>query len=334
MQGRLQGKRLVADHFLDDVVEHGAEGCNYLLAVDVDMNTVDGYAMSSWETRLRRLRAQAGPRHAAAGAVARGAPRCAWPTSPGTTTPTSSPRRARSCAASSTGWPSAAGRRWPRPSSSSSSSATPTRRRGARPTATSSPANHYNVDYSMLGTSRVEPLIGRIRREMARRGPAGRELQGRVQLRPARDQLHLRGRARRRRHAHDLQERRQGDRQPGGHGDHVHGQVRRARGQLVPHPPLAARARTAASCSATSRSCSSRFVAGQLACLRELTLFLAPNVNSYKRYAEGSFAPTAVAWGRDNRTCSLRVVGHGPVAAGREPRARAATSTRTSRSPR
>jgi glutamine synthetase len=55
-----------------------------------------------------------------------------------------------------------------------------------------------------------------------------------------------------------------------------------------------------------------RFLAGQLACLRELTLFKAPNVNSYKRYAEGSFAPTAVAWGRDNRTCSMRVIGHGP----------------------
>jgi glutamine synthetase len=49
MQGRLQGKRLAASHFLDEVVEHNAEGCNYLLAVDVDMNTVGGYAMSSWE---------------------------------------------------------------------------------------------------------------------------------------------------------------------------------------------------------------------------------------------------------------------------------------------
>ena len=48
MQGRLQGKRLHARYFLDDVLEHGTEGCNYLLAVDVDMNTVDGYAMSSW----------------------------------------------------------------------------------------------------------------------------------------------------------------------------------------------------------------------------------------------------------------------------------------------
>src|SRR5438067_10419184 len=48
MQGRLQGKRFHAQHFLDEIVKDGSEGCNYLLAVDVDMNTVDGYAMSSW----------------------------------------------------------------------------------------------------------------------------------------------------------------------------------------------------------------------------------------------------------------------------------------------
>ena len=49
MQGRLQGKRLTARHFLDEVMGHGAEGCTYLLAVDVDMDTVPGYAISSWE---------------------------------------------------------------------------------------------------------------------------------------------------------------------------------------------------------------------------------------------------------------------------------------------
>src|SRR5580692_2489074 len=49
MQGRLAGKRLVARFFLEEIAAHGAEGCNYLLAVDVDMNTVDGYAMASWE---------------------------------------------------------------------------------------------------------------------------------------------------------------------------------------------------------------------------------------------------------------------------------------------
>ncbi|NEE40351.1 glutamine synthetase, partial [Streptomyces sp. SID7982] len=49
MQGRLQGKRFAAGFFLDEVLEHGTEGCNYLLAVDTEMQTVDGYAMSSWE---------------------------------------------------------------------------------------------------------------------------------------------------------------------------------------------------------------------------------------------------------------------------------------------
>ena len=53
------------------------------------------------------------------------------------------------------------------------------------------------------------------------------------------------------------------------------------------------------------------FLAGQLACLRELTVLVAPNINSYKRFVEGSFAPTTVAWGQDNRTCAVRVVGHG-----------------------
>src|ERR671921_1869355 len=50
MQGRLQGKRLHARYFMDEVVRGGSEGCNYLLAVDVDMNTVEGYAMSSWDS--------------------------------------------------------------------------------------------------------------------------------------------------------------------------------------------------------------------------------------------------------------------------------------------
>src|SRR4029450_2050650 len=50
MQGRLQGKRLHGRYFMDEVVRGGSEGCNYLLAVDVDMNTVDGYAMSSWDS--------------------------------------------------------------------------------------------------------------------------------------------------------------------------------------------------------------------------------------------------------------------------------------------
>ena len=50
MQGRLQGKRIDADYFVEEVMTGYTEGCNYLMAVDVDMNTVDGYAMSSWDS--------------------------------------------------------------------------------------------------------------------------------------------------------------------------------------------------------------------------------------------------------------------------------------------
>ena len=64
---------------------------------------------------------------------------------------------------------------------------------------------------------------------------------------------------------------------------------------------------------ARDRALFESFLAGQLAALRELTLLLAPNVNSYKRFAGASFAPTAIAWGHDNRTCALRVVGKGPA---------------------
>jgi glutamine synthetase len=53
------------------------------------------------------------------------------------------------------------------------------------------------------------------------------------------------------------------------------------------------------------------FIAGVLATMRDFTLLYAPNVNSYKRFVEGSFAPTSIAWGEDNRTCAVRLVGDG-----------------------
>ena len=135
MQGRLQGKRFAAGFFLDEVLRHGTEGCNYLLAVDTEMNTVDGYAMSSWErgygdfamhpdlATLRRVPWNAG--HRPAPRRPRLERRLArW-----------SPRPARSCAASSTASPSAASPPRSAPSWSSSSSRTPTSRPGTRATA-------------------------------------------------------------------------------------------------------------------------------------------------------------------------------------------------------
>jgi glutamine synthetase len=54
-----------------------------------------------------------------------------------------------------------------------------------------------------------------------------------------------------------------------------------------------------------------QYLAGQIACMSELAVFLAPTINSYKRYAAGTWAPTTLAWGHDNRTCGFRIVGHG-----------------------
>src|SRR2546423_1373443 len=53
------------------------------------------------------------------------------------------------------------------------------------------------------------------------------------------------------------------------------------------------------------------YLAGQIACMADLAIFVAPTINSYKRFAAGSWAPTTLAWGHDNRTCGFRLVGHG-----------------------
>ena len=175
------------------------------------------------------------------------------------------------------------------------------------------PANRYNVDYSMLGTARVEPLLRAIRNAMHGAGMRVEDSKGECNLGQHEINFHYSDALTHLRPPRRLQERRQGDRRPGRQGDHVHGQVRRARGQLVPPAPLAGRRDDGRQRlrRPTTRS-STRFLAGAIAGLRELTLLLAPNINSYKRFAAGSFAPTAVAWGNDNRTCALRVVGHGP----------------------
>jgi glutamine synthetase len=53
------------------------------------------------------------------------------------------------------------------------------------------------------------------------------------------------------------------------------------------------------------------YLAGQMALAREFSCFFAPTVNSYKRYHAGTFAPTRISWGHDNRTCGFRIIGEG-----------------------
>ncbi len=136
MQGRLQGKRLHGRYFVDHVVEHGTEGCNYLLAVDVDMNTVDGYAISSWEKGYGDMEFVLDERTIRRADPPRRRPRwcsATWsgrPTARATSTSPSSSRRGRSCRPSWTAAPRTAGRPWPAPSWSSS----PSTRRARTPT--------------------------------------------------------------------------------------------------------------------------------------------------------------------------------------------------------
>ncbi|HEX2085537.1 MAG TPA: glutamine synthetase family protein, partial [Solirubrobacteraceae bacterium] len=308
MQGRLQGKRMTASHFLADVVEHGAEGCNYLLAVDVDMNTVGGYAMSSWERgygdfglapdfdTLRRIPWHDGTAllmadvhwHDGSDVVA-------------------SPRqilRRQIDRLAERGLRAYAGTELEfmvfRDTYEEA------QERGYRGL---HPANLYNVDYSLLGTARVEPLIRRIRNAMAGAGMEVENSKGECNL--GQHEINFRyGPVLKTADDHVIYKTgaKEIAAQEGmaitymakfdereGNSCHIHLSLQGDDGNAFGDEALFG-----------------SFLAGQLACLRELTLFLAPNVNSYKRFQPGSFAPTAVAWGRDNRTCAFRVVGHGP----------------------
>ena len=314
MQGRLQGKRCSARYFLNEVVPHGTEACNYLLAVDVEMNTVDGYEMSSWDRGYGDflLRPDFGtlrllPWHEATALVfadvewVDGGP---VPASPRQVLRRQLDRLAERDLQAFVGtelefivFDDSYEQAW---------------QRGYRDL---TPANQYNVDYSLLGTARIEPLLRRIRNEMAGAGLYVESAKG--ECNPGQHEIAFRytdALATCDHHTIYKTGAKEIAAQEGksltfmakynereGNSCHIHLSLRDKAGTPVlagdgpgGHSPLM-----------------DHFIAGQLTCLRELIYFLAPNINSYKRFAPGSFAPTAVAWGRDNRTCALRVVGHG-----------------------
>ena len=175
------------------------------------------------------------------------------------------------------------------------------------------PANLYNLDYSLLATTRVEPLIRRIRNGMDGAGMVVENSKGECNfgqqeinfryadaLRTADDHVIYRNGAKEiaAQEGMAISFMAKFDEREGS-SCHIHFSL--------------SDERMATMVFASDPKLFQSFLAGQLACLRELTLLLAPNVNSYKRYAAGSFAPTTIAWGHDNRTCALRVVGHGPA---------------------
>ena len=315
MQGRLVGKRVSARLFVEEVATHGAECCSYLLAVDVDMNTVSGYAMSSWETGYGDMVMT--PDLATLRLV---------PWLPGT-----------ALVIADLGWadgrevavsPRAIlrrqlGRLGERGLAADIATELefivfdePYRRAWASGYRGLTPASDYNIDYAMLASSRMEPLLRDIRLGMQGAGLRFEAVKGEcnrgqqeigfrydealvtcdnhaIYKNGAKEIADQHGKSLTFMAKYDERE---------GNSCHIHLSLRDQDGAAVFDDGGGPHGMSPTFCG---------FLAGLLATLRELTLFYAPNINSYKRFADGSFAPTAVAWGLDNRTCALRVVGHG-----------------------
>ncbi|MET9503059.1 glutamine synthetase family protein [Streptomyces sp. NPDC006622] len=312
MQGRLQGKRFAARFFLDEVLEHGTEGCNYLLAVDTEMNTVDGYEMSSWArgygdfamhpdlSTLRRL-----PWHPGTAMLVAD---LAWEDgSPVLAAPRQILRRQLERLAE-LGYTAQVGTELEFiVFKDTYEQAWDAHYRGL------TPVNQYNIDYSILGTGRVEPLLRRLRNDMAGAGLTVESAKG--ECNPGQHEIVFRydeALVTCDQHAIYKTGAKEIASQEGvsltfmakynereGNSCHIHLSLADADGANAMAGPDGM--------SAVMRY----FLAGQLAALRDFSLLYAPHINSYKRFQPGSFAPTAVAWGHDNRTCALRVVGHG-----------------------
>lgn len=322
LTGRVVGSRVSARHFLDSVVPDGFGACTYLLTTDLDMAVVapvpeldpDGTGFGDMVLRadLSTLRA--------------------LPWDPGTAFvltdalhPDGSPvgvaprgvlaERVRALAAH--GLVPLAGVELEFRAFTEDFAAA-----GARGWADLTPATRTGVDYALTGLQRIDPLARRLRREMQSAGlvlesargecaPGQYEIVFRYAdaLRAADDAVFYRtgavqvaaqeGMALTFMAKYDDAE---------GSSCHLHVSLRDEAGRPafagdgVPGRP------DLAGTSATLRA----VLAGQLACLRELTLLFAPTVNAYKRLRPGSFAPTRVSWGRDNRLAALRLVGSGP----------------------
>ena len=291
MEGRLQGKRLTAAHFLDEVAEHGAEGCNYLLAVDVDMDTVDGYAMSSWSRgygdfvmkpdfdTLRPV-----PWHEGTALLmadlewedgSRGGRLAAADPAP----PARPARRAR---LARDGRHRARVHRLPRHLRGRLEAWLPRPRAGQ-------PLQRRLLDARHGAGRAADPPHPQLDdaapgwRSRTRRASATSASTRSTSTTPTRSPT-----------ADDHVIYKNGAKEIAaqeGIRDHLHGQVQRARGQLVPHPLLARRGGRRQRSSPATEQLFESFVAGQLACLRELTLFFAPQINSYKRFARGLVRP-------------------------------------------
>jgi len=310
MQGRLLGKRLHRDFFLEQVDHgHGTEGCNYLLALDMEMDPVPGYEIASWErgygdfelvpdlATLRRL-----PWLEATALVL-----CdvAWPDGSPVRPSPRQVLRTQLERARAHGYDVMVGSELEfyllRESYEEA------HRKGYRDLTPSVP---YILDYHILATTYDEPLLRQIRNGMQGAGmrvetskgeawPGQQEINFRfsdaltmadnhvVYKNGAKEIAHLNGCS--------ITFMAKPDHTWIGSSCHIHSSLWRNGSPAF----------------GSDRALFDRYLAGQIACARDFALFFAPNINSYKRFAAGSWAPTTLAWGMDNRTCGFRIVGSG-----------------------
>jgi glutamine synthetase len=309
MQGRLLGKREHAEYFLEESAEHGLEGCNYLLALDMEMDPQPGYGMASWEqgygdfvltpdlATLRRLPWLEGTAMVLCDVGwADGSPVVA------------SPRqvlKAQVDRARAAGF---------EPMFGSElefylfkESFAEAHEKHYRDLTPSVP---YILDYHVLATTFDEPLIRQLRNGMHGAGipvesskgeawPGQQEINFRfadavtmadnhvVYKNGAKEIAALNGRS--------ITFMAKPDHSWVGNSCHIHSSLWQEDRNVFEG----------------ESDVFKQYLAGQIAGLKELALFVAPTINSYKRYAARSWAPTSLAWGHDNRTCGFRIVGHG-----------------------
>ena len=310
MQGRLLGKREHAEFFLEESAEHGVEGCNYLLALDMEMDPQAGYAMASWEQgygdfvltpdlgTLRRIPWLEGTALVLCDV--------GW----GDGSPVvASPRqvlRTQVERARALGYEPMMGSELEFYLLKESYEEA-----HAKHYRDLTPSVPYILDYHILATTFDEPLIRHIRNSMAGAGIKIESSKGEAW--PGQQEINLR-------YSDALA-------MADNHTIYKNGakEIAHQNGCSITFMAKPDHGWIGSSCHIHSSlwregvnvftgesEIFQGYLAGWIACLRELALFLAPTINSYKRFTAGSWAPTTLAWGHDNRTCGFRIVGHGP----------------------
>jgi glutamine synthetase len=310
MQGRLMGKRLHAEFFLDELdAGHEVEGCNYLLALEMEMDPVPGYAIASWErgfgdfglqpdlATLRRI-----PWHEATALVL-----CdvQWhdgsPVAP-------SPRqvlKAQVERARGMGFEPMFGSELEFFLFKESYAEA-----HAKHYLDLTPSVPYILDYHILAAGYDEPFMREVRNAMAAAGMRVESSKGEAwagqheinfryadAVKTADDHVIYKTGLKELANQHGISVTfmAKPDHTSVGSSCHIHSSLWQGGKAAF----------------AGESDVFKQYLAGQIACASELAIFLAPTINSYKRYAAGSWAPTTLAWGYDNRTCGYRIVGHG-----------------------